>query len=145
MNALILLAMFGVPAAMVVLLVWLKSRERLARYRMQYDVYTLTLEKGHSVSLPDGLFAEPGKSDAAPGKGMLRAGMVSIFAGVGISLVLWSMGYFIGGSGMDAGTESISTILKMFSYTGILPMTIGIAFVIIYFFERKKGGVEKGR
>ncbi len=128
--------MFFFPCALAVLIVWLNSRERLARYRMQSDLYTQTLEKeGHSVTLPDGLFAEPEKKR---GDGSLKAGLICIAAGVAVALGFWLVS--IVAVRVD---DDMSVAMQMLAVIGIVPFMIGVAFMIIHFFEKKRDAVGK--
>ncbi len=61
-DVLILFIIFGVPAALIALIVWLKGRERErnARYMMQSNLYSKALEKGEPLpALPENFFDTP--------------------------------------------------------------------------------------
>jgi hypothetical protein len=135
MTMMELFSMIFFPCALVVLLVWLNSRERLLRYRMQADLYTKTLEKGHSVTLPDGLFAEPEKRS-----GSLKTGVICITVGIAIALGFWLVSII---AAPIEGAEDMSAGMRILSVIGILPFMIGVAFLIIHFFEKKRSAGGK--
>ncbi len=129
------------PCALVVLIVWLNSRERLIRYRMQADLYTQTLEKGQAVpSLSDFFFVEPVKRNSS-----LKAGLICIAVGVAISLGFWLVGSYIGSKTQFGDVEQMASAFTMFACIGILPFMIGVAFMIIHFFEKKRDAAGKAQ
>ncbi len=130
------------PFIMIILITWLKSRERQARYRMQSDLYVKTLEKGHSVTFPEQIFAEPEKKQKR--NGALKAGLICIAVGVAVSLVLWLMGYSFGNSELPKA-ESVSEVFMILAYLGILPFMVGVAFMIIHLFEKKQNAGGKAQ
>ena len=125
-DSIAIIGVFFVPAAMIVLIVWFKSNERRKRYQLQAEVYTKALEKGQSV--PDDLFVEPKKKDASP----LNTGIICIAIGVGLSIFI----------GMVVSIRTnIDEAIKI-AGIGIIPLLIGIAFVIIHFIEKRKAKNE---
>jgi len=108
---------FTVPFIFTVLIFWIKSVEKHKRQQMQADLYLKTLEKGQS--LPAGLFTQPEKEDSP-----LRVGLILTLIGIGISIMLWVI----------IGDESDQRV----AIVGILPLCMGIAFLIIHFIEKRK-------
>ena len=124
---------FFVPAIMIVLLVWLKSWERIKRYRLQADLYAKAIEKGESIpSLSNDFFAEPEKKSSG-----LKSGIICIAIGVGITLSLLLMAPLFG----QIDDEKFVPVFQMLALIGIIPALIGVAFVIVHFIE--KGGRQK--
>ncbi len=134
-------SIFFFPCAMIVSIVWLNCRERLIRYRIQADLYALTLEKGHSVTLPEGILTE---SEKKRGGGSLKAGMICIAVGAAVALGFWLAGYSIGNSDMHEAKE-VSQVFMLLAHIGILPFMIGVAFMIIHFFEKKRDAAGKAQ
>ena len=139
-----ILFVFGIPAAMVVLLVWIKNRERIKRYEMQADLYAKALEKGEKI--PDNLF-EPAylkydaKEDEREQLSMLKrnslnVGLICMFAGIAVSLFFWFAAFFIGQ--IDDVVLEIPFLVRAVAAIGIIPFLIGVAFVIIHFIGKKK-------
>jgi len=99
--------------AAVVLIIFLVLRHRKIREKARYDLYVKALEAGQP--LPDKFFEEPAKTSSSN----LRRGAVLIAVGLGMA-VLGLLG-------------------KNFVMIGIgaIPGFIGIAFMLIYYIERK--------
>ncbi|MCL2682480.1 MAG: DUF6249 domain-containing protein [Bacteroidales bacterium] len=140
------LAVFGFPAAMVVLLVWIKNKERIKRYELQADLYAKALEKGETI--PDNLF-EPAymkysKEEKMAEKeeySMLKRNALSVsiilmIVGFAISLFMWVVAFLIGQ--IDFVREDVPMYIRAGSAAGIIPFLIGIAFMIIHLIEKKK-------
>ncbi|MDR0437760.1 MAG: DUF6249 domain-containing protein [Bacteroidales bacterium] len=138
---------FGVPAAMIVLLAWINSRKRVSRYELEADLYAKALERGEK--LPDDLFdrsysiriererRETEKEELSDLKrNALNVGIILMFAGFGVALVLWIVAFVIGQT--DGINAQILVIIKAVSAVGIIPFLIGVAFMIIHFIEKKK-------
>jgi len=119
-NALGIFGVFFVPAAMVVLIVWLSNNAKTKRYQLQADLYAKAIEKGQSV--PTDWFVEPKKQ-----RNPLNTGIICIAVGLGIALFLWLAG--------DVDIKNSATV-------GFIPFFIGVAFVVIHFIEKKKTADE---
>jgi hypothetical protein len=131
-----LVAMIGVffaPTAMITLIVWMKSNERSKRYRLQADLFTKALEKGQPV--PPDLFAEPAKAERKRSSIPLRTGLICIGTGIGIMLAFWINAILMTSELRRGGEVEFFKICGSF---GIIPLLIGVAFVIIHFIEKKK-------
>ena len=115
--SIITVLVFTVPFIFTVLIVWIKSIEKRKREQMKVELFIKTLEKGHPM--PTDLFAISDKEDSP-----LRTGIILTLMGIGISFMLWLI---IGGS---AGLR--------IAVVGILPLLMGIAFLIIHFVEKRK-------
>ena len=122
-RVIVLIGVLFVPAAMIVLIVWFKSRERGKRQKLQAELYSKALEKGHPI--PENLFAEPfiGKKKRNP----LYIGIIFIATGIGIALFIW----------LAYGSVPAVNLSKAASF-GIIPFLIGVAYVIIHFLEEGK-------
>jgi hypothetical protein len=143
------LAIFGFPAIMVVMIMWLKNKERIKRYELQADLYAKALEKG--VTLPDNLFELPAKKENKNEKDKLEKltkkplniGLVFMFVGIGIWFAFTAASLAIyNTSPFDESTRVFSAIIDSVGAVGFIPMAIGIAFVIIHFTQRKKSIVK---
>ena len=119
-----------VPFIFVIVIEWLKRKERSRRYELQAEVYTKALESGQSI--PTDAFALPKKKSNS-----LSIGVICIAIGIGISLAFLLMSFF--GVSLD---NYFSAAMKIFSAVGIIPFLIGVAFVFIHFAEKKKSGVD---
>ena len=141
------LMLFGTIPAMIVLLVWIKNKERMKRYELQADLYAKALEKGEK--LPDDFFdrnysiriekerKETEKEELAELKrNALNVGLILMFAGIGLSLCLWFGAFFI--DQMFTIKMDFPTYVRAASAIGIIPFLIGVAFMIIHFLEKKK-------
>jgi hypothetical protein len=135
------LAIFGVffaPVILITSIVWFKSRERIKRCQLQADVYIKALESGQPVS--PGWFVEPEKKSTS-----LQSGIICIAVGFGIALTCW-FAAIIAGQNLLRGAEdeisAVAMIFKLLSSIGAIPFLIGVAFVIIHFFEKKKDAIK---
>ena len=127
---------FLMPFAVIVLLVWLKSRERITRDQMQADLYSKIIEKEQSIpSLPLNLFEQREKLGKRKRNVALNSGLICMAIGVGISLCCWIISIVAGQ--MSQGSEMASGFL-MFASIGIIPFMIGIAFVIIHIIQKRE-------
>jgi hypothetical protein len=134
------LAFFGIPAALIFLLVWVKSRERVRnnRYHLQANLYAKAVEKGEPIPpLPADFFAEPAKSHTA-----LRTSIVCMTTGIAIVLTFWLIGHYIGQTDWP-NSQDTSLGFKLGGLTGIIPFLIGVAYLIIHVIERQKRSGEK--
>ena len=145
-SVLQILFIIAIPAIMIILIVWIKNKERMKRYELQADLYAKALEKGEKI--PDNLF-EPAYLKYSKQEQMseqeelaklkqnaLNVGIILMAAGIGAALVTWFVGFFIGQ--IDGIKEQVSAIIKAASAVGIIPFLIGVAFMIIHFLEKKK-------
>ena len=147
MEGMVILFVFGIPAAMVVLLVWIKKKERMKRYELQADLYAKALEKGEKI--PDNLFEpaymkyakqEQEKDDLTELKRQsLFVGIILMTVGFAVALFLWLAGSLIY---MNTFLEADWPIyIQSASAIGIVPFLIGVAFIIIHFIGNKKDTV----
>ena len=114
----------------VVIMVFLKNNEKSKRYQLQADVYSKALENGQPVS--SDWFAEPEKRGIS-----LKPGLICMAVGGGISLTMW-----LTGIGFVKVDDTASEVFKALSSVGIIPFLIGVAFVIIHFFEKKRDAIN---
>ena len=129
-SVLAILGVFFVPAAMVVLIVWFKSKERGKRQHLQAELYAKALEKGQPI--PADLFVEPLKDKQK--RNPLNTGIICIAVGIGVALFIWMSG------GAVPGVE-----LKKAASLGIIPFFIGVAYVLIHFLEKGKNASEDAK
>ena len=130
---------FGFPAIMIILIVWLKGKERVKLYQLQADLYAKFLEKGQSVpAVSANWFAEPEKKKKNTS---LNAGIICMAAGIGIALTVWLM--FILLRLELKGADEVLILFKVIGSIGIIPCMIGIAFLIIHFVEKKKEAIRE--
>ena len=122
-----------VPFIFVIVIEWLKRKERSRRYELQAEVYAKALENGQAI--PKDAFIIPEKKF-----NFLSFGIICIATGIGISLVLLLMSVL--GASFD---NEFSDVMKIFASVGIIPFLIGIAFVIIHFLEKKKSDGENAK
>ena len=126
--------LFFMPFAVIVLLVWLKSKERITRDQMQANLYSKIIEKEQSIpSLPTSLF-EKGKEPEKKNRNIaLKSGLICIALGIGISLCCWIISIIA-----EHIHQEMSDAFLMFASIGIIPFMIGIAFVIIHIIEKRE-------
>lgn len=139
-DVLIPFFVFAIPATLVFLIVWLKSREkdRNARYLLQSNLYAKALEKGETLpKLPDDFFAEPAKRN-----NVLRWAIVLLAVGFGFTLTFWLMSGFVAQSGWHDAEEGVVG-LRMFSLLGIIPFLVGLALLLVDVLEKRKKTGEK--
>jgi len=129
-DRLFVIGLLYVPAIMVTLIVWIKSSEKRKRYQSQVEVYIKALELGQSV--PADWFVERKEK-----KTSLVAGIICITSGIGLSLFAWLMVFL-----NNINDDSFLVVFKFLESLGAIPFFIGIAFVIIHFMGKKKGGGE---
>ena len=132
---------FAIPSALVVLLVWMKTREkeRNTRYMMQSNLYAKALEKGESLPpLPDTLFAEP----PADKNKMLRRAIIFLAVGIGFFVTMWVMAEIVAGNGWHDAADSAVGV-RIFGALGIIPFLVGLGFLVIHLIEKTKRGGEK--
>ena len=134
--ALAIIAVFFVPAAFIILIVWFNSNEKRKRYQLQVELYAKALEKGQPI--PDGLFVEPQKPKKK--RYALNTGIICIATGIGVSLFFWMISAFVAQLDTNAAAVFIS-----FTSVGIIPILIGIAFLIIHFIEKKQNKTEDAK
>ena len=119
------------PFAFVIIVLWLQSNEKHKRYQLQAELYTKALEKGQPI--PTDLFAEPRKK-----RNPLNTGIVCVSVGSGIALCFGLM-YLLTGSDMK---DDELILFRLIGSLGIIPIIIGLAFLIIHFIEKKKTASE---
>jgi len=137
------IAVLTVPFIFVIIIIWLSAEEKRKRNQLQADLYAKAIEMGQSV--PQDLFVKP-KS----GHNSLKIGFIFMTIGIGTSLAIWLMSVIRSSSPPASSKEGLLTPLLelqsrmeakvIFSYIplGIIPFLVGIAFVIIYFLEKKQ-------
>ena len=113
-----IVGIFFLPIVMVILVVWFKSVENRKRYQFQAELCAKAIEKGQSM--PENLFIQP-KKKVNP----LNTGIICIAIGLGLSIFLWLV---------VAPYEEA----KAAAAVGIIPFFIGIAYLIIYYIEKKQ-------
>ena len=121
------------PFVMIVLIIWISSNEKRKRYQVQAELYAKALEKGQPI--PNDLFAEP-KKKSNP----LNTGIICISAGIGLWLFFWMVSSFT--AQLD---KTASAVFISFAAVSIIPILIGVAFVIIHFIEKKKATAENAQ
>ena len=133
---------FLTPFAVIVLLVWLKSKERITRDQTQANLYSKIIEKEQSIpSLPSSLFEKEKEPEKKRRNIALKSGLICMSIGVGISLCCWIISIIA--SQMHAhhpnmtGNDEMASAFLMFASTGIIPFMIGIAFMIIHIIEKR--------
>ena len=132
-GVLAIIGIFFVPVVMIILIVWFRSNERRNRYQLQAEVYAKAIEKGQSI--PDDLFAELQKK-----RNPLQKGIILIATGIGVSLMFVLMA--IPATRIDH--EAFDGMMTAASL-GVLPLIIGVAYVLIHFIEKKKDVGENAK
>ena len=112
------------PIIMITLIVWFRTNTERARNCLQADLYAKALEKG--MELSPSLFVQEKKKKFNP----LNTGIICIAAGLGVSLSFVTIGLL--GNG---GAVKVATI-------GIIPFFIGIAYLLIWFINRKQAAKQ---
>lgn len=133
-EILAVLGIFFAPITMVVLIFWFKSSERRKRHQLQAQIAMKALESGQPM--PDDLFAELQKP--AKKRNPLNTGIICIAVGVGIALAGWFVPSILLGDDMGTRIASLGIL-------GVIPVLIGIAYLLIHFIEKKKRAGEGGR
>jgi hypothetical protein len=111
----IAILVFTVPFIFTALVVWLELNAKRHSARLKADLYLKALEKGQP--LPVDFQIEKKESP-------LQKGLILTLVGIGISIMLWII--------FD-DPES-----KRLAVVGIIPLFMGIAFLIIHFVEKGK-------
>ena len=132
-GVLAILGIFFVPAAMIILIVWVRNDARKKRYQLQADLATKALENGQPI--PADLFAEI-ESKRNP----LNTGIILMSAGIGISLLFVLMAFSLAQIEKDAyfGLMSVASV-------GVVPFLVGVGFLIIHYIEKKKASAEHAK
>ncbi|MCL2412563.1 MAG: DUF6249 domain-containing protein [Bacteroidales bacterium] len=120
-----IIGIFIAPVAMVVLVVWLITRQKIQRNKFKAELMAKAIE--HGQTLPENFFDEPKKLTQRDK--YLPAGMINIAVGLGLSLVLWSI---------IPDVQNIWTV-------GLIPLFVGLALLIIHFIEKKKESKENAK
>ena len=155
MTTMTIIAIFGFPVVMIIMIVWFKSKERMKRYEMQADAYAKALEKGQTV--PDDLF-EPAYMKFAKEKikgelvfsqemqaNPLNVGIICVSVGIGISLFIWLVSVVFAQIDSARMAPEVAMYIRAGAMTGVVPFLIGVAFLIIHFISKKKGVVENAK
>ena len=127
-----------VPFIFVIMIIWLEKGAKHKRDQLQADLYVKALEKGET--LPADLFTELKK--AKKKRNPLSIGMIWIAIGIGITLTFLLMSMIAKQLPYHEHAEEAAVTIKLFSVMGIVPFFIGVAFVIIHCFEKKKSENE---
>jgi len=127
-----------VPFIFVIIIIWLRNGAKHKRNQLQADLYVKALEKGES--LPADLFTE--LKEAKKKRNPLSIGLIWIAIGMGIMLTFLLMSMIANQTPHDRAAEEVAVTIKLFSAMGIVPFFIGVAFVIIHCFEKKKSENE---
>ena len=126
-----IVGVFFVPAAMIVLIVWFRINANNKRYKLQAELYSKALEKG--LPVPADWFQEPKKKRNQA----LNTGIICIAIGIGMALFFWLSKGALPGSG--------GVLISRAASMGIIPFLIGVAYLIIYFVEKKQAAVEDAK
>jgi len=121
-----IMALFGIfflPIIMIILIVWFITRANMMRNRLQADLYAKAIEKG--VELPQSFFTREKKK-----RNPLNPGIICVAIGLGISLFFVTLELF-GNKGAANGAA-----------IGIIPFFIGIAYLLIWFMNKKQNAKE---
>jgi hypothetical protein len=139
-------AVFGFPVIMIILIVWFKSRERLKRFQLQADLYLAALEKGHPpLTNWANWFIEPEKPEKK--SIALKWGLICMAIGIGFAIACWVVAVTAGQNAsafpFDDDIQVMAVVFKMLSSIGVIPFLIGIAFVIVHFIDKKKEEIKE--
>lgn len=141
------LLIFGIPAAMVVLIVWITSNNKRDRLRLKADLYAKALEKGEKIPedlleptymkpLKEALEVRDSELDNVK-ENSLNVGLILMGAGVGISVFIGVLSILLGQ--IERVVEhDIHLYFRAATALGILPFLMGVAFVIIHFINKNK-------
>jgi hypothetical protein len=110
------------PFALVAFIFWLIAKDRKKRYEIDSDLYHKANETGEVPPIITVV--------KAPRKTNLGKGIILISIGVGIFLCCLFIGI------LSKMLLAVETIIGM--SVGIIPVTIGIGYLLIHFLERKK-------
>ncbi len=127
MNSIDLVAVLAIigciflPLVMVILIVWFRTNVKKKRYELQAELYSKALEKGQEI--PKDLFPQEKTKKNNP----LNTGIILISVGIGISLFLW----LAEGGGIHSEAREAASV-------GLIPTFIGIAYLLIYFIQKKQ-------
>jgi magnesium-transporting ATPase (P-type) len=132
-GVMVIFGIFIAPIVMVIFIVWLKNKERMKRYELQAELYTKALEKGET--LPSDLFTE---QPQIRNSNLLKTGFTCIAVGVGtmVSAVVFAATFLYFDPGWFNMVWMVPT--AMLGAVAIIPILIGVAFMIIHFIEKKK-------
>lgn len=108
---------FSVPFVFVIFLTLIKSQEKQKILQLKADLYAKALENGKE--LPDSLLELPKKKYNS-----LRVAIILTFVGIGISAFLFVT---------NPGNEIKSAA------GGLIPLFMGIGFLIIHFILKREG------
>jgi len=126
---LIPIVVLTVPFIFTIIIVWIQSEERRKRHQLQADLYIRALDKGQPM--PTDLFVEQKTK-----RNLLNVGTICLFSGVAIFITLWLISVV---ANQNGNASDAVVIFRVFSFIGIIPFLIGVAFVIIHFIEKKRG------
>lgn len=130
MEILIPLAPFIMVIAIVVIPKWLKSRER---HEMQATIRA-AIDKGQELppELIDAMSKDVKVRKVSSAQSDIRTGIILISVGAGIAAFGWMVGY--------QESDAFYPLLGI----GLIPGLIGVAYVVLSFFNPNKGDqIEK--
>ncbi len=110
--------LFLLPFIFIIFFIWTKSKENRKRMELRAELYIKSLEKGEKF--PEKLFETPKKKNNS-----LKTGIILIAAAFGIALFAFLM----------SDTPGQAKL----AYLGIIPLFLGLGFLIIHFIEKKDG------
>ena len=125
MNVILIIA-FTVPFIFVIIIERNKSNERQKRYDLQAKLYEKALEAGQPI--PTDFFPETKKK-----RNSLNPGIILTSIGIGIMVLFWLISIFL----IQVDSNAV-VAFKSFAALGIIPLSIGIAFLIIHFIDKGK-------
>jgi len=120
-QTLIVIVILLVPFIFTLLVVWIKSMEKRKNNELMAELYRKSIESGRE--LPSHLFESKNKNNS------LKTGIILVFVGIGIAI-------FLGAAADDGFT--IKNIAG-----GIIPLFLGIGFLVIHFIWKKKGYTDE--
>ena len=127
----IAIILLTVPFVFIIIIEWLRIKERRKLYELRAELYAKALEMGQPI--PNDVLTKL-KKRTNP----LNTGMICIAVGLGLSLFIWSISF----AGFDPKGVSF---FRALASVGNIPIFVGIAFIIIHFIEKKKPGSEDAK
>ncbi|MDR1454408.1 MAG: DUF6249 domain-containing protein [Tannerella sp.] len=113
-----IIGIIAIPFIFVVIVTLIKSLDNRKKMRMKADLYLKALEKG--VELPEDVLEMPKKKHVS-----LKTGILLTSAGLGIILFM----FLVAPEGMEIKTAA----------TGLVPLFLGLGFLVVYFVFKKQG------
>lgn len=113
----------GFPLIFAAIAIYIKSIKTRKRDQLKADLYLKAIEKGEKI--PDNLFKESEKKDNS-----LRTAIILISIGVGLSLFMFLV------------TSPDPKVQIQATATGLIPLFLGLGFLIIHFTQKKRGNSD---